>query len=271
MVRWHVDGATVIGCDGGRSAVATQLAGESGIDIGRVVQRGFETMGRQALVFVTLAVLLVGVPQFLIQYVLMRDIQANDFSIFLSPQYWLALLLVLLTGFVLQAALVRASIEDLRGNSVAVGPNLVEALKLLLPLIGLTFLTSIAIAIGVVLLFVPGIIVYIMLIVSVPVLIEERRGVIGSMSRSRELTKGSRWRIFLLLILFLIVYLVLALVAAFAGTAVIGAGNIAVGIVQAVFSSVLGMFAAAMIASLYVELRMVREGATADGLATIFA
>jgi hypothetical protein len=191
-------------------------------------------------------------------------------SMMTSPVYWLGVLITVIAGFLLQAAIVRASIEDLQGQPVQMVPNLVEALKLLLPMIGLAILSSIAIGIGLVLLIIPGIIIYLMLIVAVPTLVEERKGVIGSMQRSAELTKGSRLRILLLLIIFFVAYIVLSMVVGLFGLVAMSS-PVLFGLIQAVLGTVVGLLAAAMIASLYVELRTVKEGATTESLGAIFA
>ncbi len=250
--------------------MATAYASEEKIDIGRVVQRGFQSIGGHALAVVGLALLLVSLPQFLVYSMFPREPAAITAGYFLSFSYWLPLIVSVISGFILQATLVRMAILDLSGRQPDVGKSLVAALKLLLPMIGLAILSTIIVGLGFLLLIVPGIIAYIMLIVTVPVLVEERAGVIGSMKRSAELTKGSRLRIFLLLILFFVAYLAITFVATF----LLGFGfsdALTVGIVvQSATAGATALLVAAMLASLYVELRTVREGATPEGLAAIF-
>ena len=118
---------------------------------------------------------------------------------------------------------------------------------------------------------IPGFIVYVTLILSVPVLVEERKGIIASMKRSRDLTEGSRGRIFLLvLILFLgiagiatAVRMLTAMAGPHLWWAMIGA--------RAITAAMNGLLSAAMLSSLYVEVRTVKEGATTESLAVIFA
>lgn len=259
--------------------MATQAPLDAKLDIGRVIQRGFEAIGRRVGMFVALSLLLVGLPNVLVQWLHIDNNQALNLSAFLSPLYWLAVLVSMLSGFLLQAAVVRVTIRDLRGESVDLADNLVEALKLLLPMVGLMILISLVAGLGLVFLIVPGIILYIMFILAVPVLVQERRGVIGSMVRSAELTRGSRWRIFLLLLLFLVAYMVVGgVIGAIAGVSLVSldvasvqGSSLLLAAVQAIMSAIVGLLAAVMIASLYVELRIVREGTTMTGLAEIFA
>lgn len=70
------------------------------------------------------------------------------------------------------------------------------ALKLLLPLILLGFLQTLAVMGGIILLIVPGIIFALAFSLSGSVMVVERKGVIESMKRSWELTKGYRGGIF---------------------------------------------------------------------------
>ena len=259
--------------------MATQaVSGETKIDIGRVIQRGFQTLGRQAGVLAVLALLLTAVPAIVMGLVLGRTLAAAttnssaSLAMVMSPGYWATILVGVICSALLQGSVVRASILDLRGERVDITSNLVEALKLLLPLIGLSILTSVIVGIGLVLLVVPGIIAILVLVVSVPVLMSERLGVVGSMSRSRELTKGSRGRIFLLLLIFCVIYIAVAMVTAFVLTPMMLTGSIIVGLVaQSVISAIVNLLGAVMVASLYVELRMVKEGVSEQGLAAIFS
>lgn len=251
--------------------MATAAGLDAKIDMGRVVSRGFQVIGRRALPFIGLAILLSVLPTFLMYRFLLGGIEPGS-GMFLSPLYWLSWLIPVITAYLLQATLVRSSILDLSGRGPDIGGSLAVAVRLLLPMIGIAILTTIVVSIGLVMLVVPGIIAYIMLIVAVPVLVEERNGVMESMERSRELTKGSRWRIFVLLLLFVILYFTVLAAATFS-LALIGVENAltAVALLQSVTGGIVALVVGAMLASLYVELRTVREGATPDGLADIFA
>ena len=253
--------------------MASYAGEEPRIDIGRVVQGGFQAIGRRLPAYLLLAVLLGGVPAFLTQYSILSIEGAEDAQTlwFMSGAGIAGALIAMIAGAVLQVAVVRCAILDLGGRGCDVAESLVEGLKLILPLIGLTILTGIAVVIGLVLLIVPGIIVYLALSVSVPVLVEERRGVIGSMERSAELTKGSRWRIFGLMLLYLIAYALIAS-AIGASSMVFGAPEtpLALALIEAVIGTFTGLLIAGMLASLYVELRTVKEGASFETLASVF-
>ena len=232
------------------------------IDIGRVVSRGFETLRRQIGPFLALSMLLAALPILIMQYLVGDSADPTPLG--------LTWLVTMITGYLLQAALVRSSILDQNDRPVDMRESIAVAFRLLLPMIGLMILSWIMIGIGLVLLIVPGLIVYSVLIVSVPALVEERRGVIESMNRSRELTSGSRPRILLLVVLFFIFYAALEMIVPVL-TGVLGSDTaITRALGAALISAVTAMFVAVMLASLYIELRTVKEGATTDSLASIF-
>jgi hypothetical protein len=66
------------------------------------------------------------------------------------------------------------------------------------PVIGISFLVAFAAGVACLALIVPGVILFIMWSLAIPVKILENRGALDSMSRSSDLTKGSRWRIFVI-------------------------------------------------------------------------
>jgi hypothetical protein len=249
------------------------VAQTENIDVGRVVQRGFSAIGRNAAGFLLMAVVFAGLPNFAMNYVLAANlptIAGNPFDGSYWGTYAGLLLLTVFAGYLLQATVVRMVILDLSGRRPDLGGSLVAALALVLPMIGLAIVSGIGIMLGLMLLIVPGVILYVMWIVAVPILVEERRGVFGSLSRSSELTRGSRWQIFGLVVLFIIFSFVIS--------AVFGLLNIGdpfqspelFALSSAVVAVISGLVMAAMLASLYFELRTVKEGATSDSLAAIF-
>ena len=259
--------------------MATAAAEEEGpkIDIGRVLALSFEIFGRNAFGYLLLAAVLGGVPAFLSQYSLLLAAEAGT----ADQAWWLVskasvaeILLAMTATALLQAAIARTAIRRLGGRSGGLLENVAEALKLILPLIGLVILTSLATLFGLVMLIVPGIIFYVAMSVSVPVLVEERRGVLGSIERSVELTRGSRWLIFGLLLAFFVAYMLLG-AALTAASLVLPLGTffdtpVGFALLDAAAQTVMEAVFAVMLAALYVELRTVKEGATSSALAAVF-
>jgi hypothetical protein len=251
--------------------MATAAGKEQQIDIGRVVSRSFDVIGRNVGPYLGVAFLLGGLPGFLLGYATVKGLDStNPLEMFISPLYWVAILVSWLCGSVLQAALVRSSILDLGGRPADIGGSLRTAMSLLLPLIGLTILTSIVLMVGFILLIVPGIIFYVILSVAVPVLVEERPGVIKSMERSVALTRGSRWQVFGVLVIFALFYMAVSMVLGVVGGVAGSSSMVGQLIVSGLTGVVVALVLAAVLASLYVELRTVKEGATSESLASIF-
>ena len=251
--------------------MATAAATQEKIDTGRVVQRGFEALGQHLPVYLALGLLLIGLPTTVMQWMLLMQVESGEDLSYSSPVYLASWVVAAFGGYLLQATIVRSSMLHLGGMDSEVGPSFATALRLILPLFALSILTWVLTMVGLVLLIVPGVIVYIMLIVSVPALIEERRGVVRSMQRSRDLTQGARGRIFLLLLLFLVVYMILAGLFAAAGEVLVQDSIWLQVILSGIAGTITSLLVAGMLASLYLELRTIKEGATTQGLAEIFS
>jgi hypothetical protein len=142
-----------------------------------------------------------------------------------------------------------------------------QALGKILPLIGLGILMTLGIMLGLVLLVIPGLILALMWIVSSPVMMAEDKGIIDSLKRSAELTKGSKRWILLLFVVYMVIASVLGLFMmpfAFAGT-------VGVTIVGLIINTLTGAIQGTGIAAIYVDLRIVKEGGNTDALANVFA
>lgn len=106
---------------------------------------------------------------------------------------------------------------------------------------------------------------------AVPVAIVEKRGVLASFGRSFRLTKGDRWRIFVLLLLFwglptLSGKLTSAVVSAARDVTV----TYGLGLVQMIFSSLVISLGTVAMAVSYDAIRRSKEGLGADEIATVF-
>lgn len=78
----------------------------------------------------------------------------------------------------------------------SVGQLFLGVAPVVLPLIGLSILWDFAIAIGFLLLVVPGLFLMTIWSVAAQALVIERRGVLTSFARSRELVRGHGWQVF---------------------------------------------------------------------------
>jgi hypothetical protein len=245
------------------------------IDSGRVINRGFRSIGDNFLPFILVALLFVGLPTAAIQFVTIGAQASGQGFGADSGFFWGTMLAGWMLSALLQGMLVRATILDLADQAMEIEKCAVTALALILPIFAISLIVGLVSAIGALLVIVPGVIFYIAMSVAIPALIEERAGVFGSMARSYRLTRGTWLQIFVLMILYLIFW---AVVSTIFGVA-FGVQNFGMGYNEPVMAAlcnglsatVTAMVGAVMLASLYVELRSVKEGATTDDLASIFA
>lgn len=254
--------------------------GEARFEIGAVISRAFETIGANIVLFCGLALVLAGLPQFVLGYwrVLSFDAQASliDSSYFMSTSYlgmmattWLV---SIVTGAILQASLTRATVMHLSGEVPQFGQCLAVGISMILPMIGIGLLSGIGIGIGLMLLLVPGIILWLVWAVVTPAYVQEKIGVFEAFGRSAELTSGARWRIFLTMVIVIVLLWVLSIPVNFLTAAMIATGSgFLTAFITAATGALSSMILVAMQASIYVELRQLKEGIAPSDLEAIFA
>lgn len=245
--------------------------------IGRVLGDSFAIFGRNFILCLGLAIIFSGIPSVLIQWWTLSSIGSvnpADTEQFGAAPYLtlIGFIVSFVLSSILQAALTRASIEDLNDERPTFGDCLSTALAVMFPVMAIAFLVTIGAGLGLILLIVPGVILWLRWSVSIPVQVNEKLGVTGSMSRSAELTKGSRWPLFgLYVVLIIVIYalqialgLGLALLTSMFGFI---AALAVIGFVSSI--STIAMSIAAAVA--YIELRLIKEGTDVKDLAEIFA
>jgi hypothetical protein len=180
----------------------------------------------------------------------------------------IAFVLMVALGPLSQAIMLHTAFQDMRGRPVRLSDALRIAFGRFLPLIGLSICCGLAVAFGVVLLIVPGLIFMTMLYVATPACIVERLGVFASMARSSALTKGHRWPVFGMILLVTIPGAIMAVVVkstlALAGSA----GLVMIGTL--VWSGLGGAFAAIFAVAIYHDLRVAKEGIDTAQIAAVF-
>lgn len=249
------------------------------LDIGRVIQTTLAIVGRNFGLLAGLSGLMIVVPYALILAVTIPF--AGSFMTGGAPAA-MAALFPLILGFLLvfaliwaafQAAAMHVAITDLNGARPDFGTSLGVGVRNALPVIAVVILAMLAVWAGLILLIVPGIMIAIAFILAVPARVVEKVGVFQSFSRSRALTRNNRWRIFALLFVYMITVWVLELVIASltGGFNPTNMGFIVLrGLMGLVVSFVGGMVTTTGIATLYFELRRIKEGVGASELAAVF-
>ncbi|WP_339821917.1 hypothetical protein [uncultured Parasphingorhabdus sp.] len=245
------------------------------LDIGRVLNNTFGVIKRNPLMFLGLSFLMVALPQALIQMATGASAAGVDaeamMTMFSSPSMiatafggWL---LFIILSILLQATFIIATVKDLNGQTVSLGECVGQAIGKILPLIGLGILMTLGIMLGLILFVIPGMILALMWIVASPVMMAEDKGIIDSLKRSAELTKGSKRWILLLFVVYIVIATVLGLFMipfAFAGT-------VGVTLIGLVINTLTGAIQGTGIAAVYVDLRIAKEGGNTDALADVFA
>lgn len=188
------------------------MAGETGhrsagrsdkISIGGVVGQSFAVLGRNIMPFLILAVLL-ALPIASVRYLVLVSGELRIPNISETRGFMLlgqSLIESFLEWLVITAMLAPGTMMTLRQQQAGVLARLGRGLAALIHGVGVAILVTAAIAIGTILLVVPGLVVLVMLFVAVPVAVAERPGIIASLRRSRELTEGNRWRILAVIVL----------------------------------------------------------------------
>ena len=261
--------------------MASGDTGERVFSVGNVFSRAFAVM-RAAPVPVFGASLLLGaLPQGVWDYVLPRLTpgleQQNPDAFFAISMLGIFFAMALLT--LAQAALVPVAIAHSEGRSASLGQGVHVTFAAILPLLGLSIVTTAAIIAGILLLVVPGLILLVVWSVATPALVGERCGISSALRRSRDLTEGVRWQVFAL-ILFIIVFAVgfafvmerFAIPFGIDPDILDGWHAVPFGfsIFRMVLSIPLDSFASMLSVSLYVELCMWKDGLSADRLAEVF-
>lgn len=252
-------------------------------EMGRVVRRTFSVIANNLVTFALLS-LITAIPAALWNWVNSQspgEFQFDFRTIGITAGAWLAFLI---SAFVLQAAVVHGTVADLNGRRAPIGACISTGFRHFLPLIGIALLYGLYVGVGLILLIVPGIIIAVMMSVAVPARVVEHTGVMVAFDRSQELTIGHRWPIFGLFVAYFIlqatistiIFSITGLSFATAPTpegvarAAALANTWPVILASTLASMINGVLSAAGTASIYYELRQIKEGVGPEALASVF-
>jgi hypothetical protein len=171
-------------------------------------------------------------------------------------------LIAVLISAVLQAAILRAAAQATIGDPVDVEASYRYGLKRLWSVILVSILVGLVVAVGFILLVIPGIIFLVFLSVSIPVLIVEGRRGTEAMGRSWNLVKGNFWHAFGVIV---VAALIVGIISGIIGA--IGGDNWAVRWIFTSIAQILTVpFASLVSVLLYLDLRARSESLSADTL-----
>lgn len=148
-------------------------------------------------------------------YAVIALLQALAASIDNAFALFFVSLLSIVGAFLVQAALVEA-VSDIRDGraDLSLGETLSRGSSRMVPVALASVVAGVAIAIGLVLLIIPGLVLLTWWSVLVPVIVLERVGAFDSFSRSRNLVRGYEWKVFGLIVLEVLLILVVSFVLA---------------------------------------------------------
>jgi hypothetical protein len=267
-------------------ATAATGGGEAGVSIERIFGRAFGTIRANPLATLGIAFLFSAVPSVALNYF----VQGRQMQLMALVGPWGVIALGLATiviaviiSAITQGALVRATVAHSDGRESTLAESAGAGLAVIVPLFLTGLLTAFGVGLAMILLIVPGVMLYCAWCVAGPVVVAERLWPIAAVERSRALTRGARWKIFGLLLILMVGYWILS---AIVGVVTIqtsgGLRNMAAlnrgggfplsvlvlgGIVQTITACVWGV----VISSLYVELRTWKDGPQSATLAEVFA
>jgi len=249
------------------------------LSFGPVIQGTFGVLKRNLGTFVALAVLLEGLPVLLIGAGVMQMTPNAPFAGFgyLGVGY----LAMLAASAILTPALVHGAVADLNGRKSTLGECLQSGVRHALPVFVIMLLSGLGAMLGFILFIVPGVMLLIAWSVAGPCQVVERTGILAAFGRSRALTKGSRWRIFWLFVLYSIVssavqQSLLGVASMLPRAAALNSANPlsaitpAYVVVMVILSLASILITYTGLAVIYYELRRIKEGIGPEALASVF-
>lgn len=238
------------------------IPSEPKLDYGRVVRDTLAVTGKRPVFVIGLAFLLSGVPS--IFGGVFASHHMHEGFYFLSGWGLLHVVVMILLSSFLAASLYRLALGELEGETPTPSEVFTVGGQLFLPLFAVNLLFFLAVCLGMLLLVVPGVMVALAWCVAGPALMDQRTGITQSFEESARLTRGNRWRLLGLFLLF-------GLASAFAH-AVFGALGLATNYAaeglftgprllgSAILATAVQALATPGVAAIYVQLRELKGG-----------
>ncbi len=280
-----VDGGkcTIYGClrVGGTEMSSLSVASSERFAIGRAFLDTFGILGRNIGPILGLVALLGGLPMLIFEYfvpgAVLKDRAivpelSQSSGMIISLLYPL---IVFASMTILVAAVSRVTIDDLQGKKPSFDGALSEGIKHVLPVAGIAIPTYLSIfgafvvAIvaemiafnGFFVGYILGIALWAMLtlrwFLAIPIQVQEKHGVVGSMKRSALLSKGSRWALLGLLLIVAVAAFILSIVVIFLVAFLPDRGvAFGAGIISAIYPAMLAIAATVG----YLRLHAMKEG-----------
>ncbi len=217
------------------------------------------------------------VPITVLEYLLVLAVGEETFAPLTDPaadgalgELFLFLLVALFVGVLGTSLVNAASITVLAQVCLGRDPDWVASLRAgarrLLPLVGATLLVAVGTALGLLLLVVPGVILYVRWAVVTPALVTERLGPAEAMRRSWALVSGRSWPVLGAVALGFLFFAIADQIFSAIGTGLLErldstvAGEVAYAVTVTLASILTIPFLAAVVTVVYFDLRVRKEG-----------
>ena len=199
----------------------------------------------------------------------LEQVKPPDIDLSLVGLALLALLLIIVLSFVAYAVILVAVHQAAQSQDVSIGVAVREGLRRTPALLGVSMLYGLAVFGGLLLLLVPGFYVMVALYPALLLPVVERLGARASLSRARDLVKGSWWRTAGLLTVMGLILIALFVIISFIGEmgaiplASTGAGlstQVVIYVIVALVSAPLLPLSYCLLYAVYTDLRLRKDG-----------
>ncbi len=260
------------------------------LELSRVGELTFDILKREFAINYGLAVAINAAPVVLNLFVARGLVQsaqagaaAHRLPGFFAPSMMGFGVVTMIAALLVYGALSWGAVERLQGQAPPAGERLSAALRALPVMIGVSFLGYIALVFATLLFVIPMLFLITVWAVVIPVIMVEKTGVFATFRRSGELTKGNRWMMLLLLVIFAIGSLIVSVFAAVIVRAVFGASSSVFAaqplgpvlyvstLINLLVSGLVGAIGGIGLGVVYHELRAVKGGFDQRRLSDVFA
>jgi hypothetical protein len=227
--------------------------------IGRAMSRGFEVLFGNFVVFVVISAL-AAAPLFL--FALAPTGGAKTAGTIAG------LLLHFVLSALCQAMIVYATFQALRGRPVRAGESIGRGFGRLGPVLLTSLVTGVIVALGILLLVIPGIILSVIMCVAIPACVVERLGPSQSIERSSYLSRGYRWPIFG-------AFFAIGIAELIADALITNLTKDSASVwlspaISLVWNTLLTAYQTVLVAIIYHDLRVVKDGIDLEHIASVF-
>ena len=179
------------------------------LTLGELLDHTFQ-LYRSHFVFFAGILALAGLPLFAVQLVMALSSRDPGFDLVMLFSFLGVLLVSFVVGTIAQGATVVAVSQLHLGRPITIAAAFAGIKGRVFELCALAFVVGVLIGLGFLLLIVPGVLLALRWSIVVPAAVLEHKSITDAMSRSADLTKGLRGRVFVMYVLYLLLTIILS-------------------------------------------------------------